>query len=124
MISDYTITPLFLENFYNWIVSSKNNKFIGIDSFSHKVFAQGSTEVFDKFYIRHSNRRFRVWRGDYAYHKIMFSSTKNWEFLDDNPIDSNDVIIISIPFANTGSNYKFEDALKILQKFEKGLPNE
>jgi len=97
------ITKLFLQNYFTWIQKSEKNKFIGLDSFNYKVFSNGTTESFDKWYIRHRNRRLRIFKGEYMYHYACFRNLNyNFAWLDNEPLDENDHIIISFPFADSG----------------------
>lgn len=98
------VTENFLDNYYNWLNSSMFNKFIGFNEFKHKCFSNGTTETFDKWFIRHKNKRLRIFRGEYMYH---YATYKNLglplKYLEDAPLDANDHVIISMPFADSGN---------------------
>ena len=69
-------------------------------------FTQGTTESFAQFYIRYrSNKRLRIARGEYFYHQMMKSLwySNNFAWLDDEPIKEGDVVLLSVPFADTGA---------------------
>lgn len=119
-VNDASVATLFKYAYREWILSSKNNKVSGLDLFPYSSFSQGTTESFDKFYVRHSKRIFRVFKGEYIYHQIMFKTGLDWCFIDDSPLTKNDAIIISLPFANTGSNYNYEKVL--IQASELEIP--
>ena len=112
LVNDDSVSDKFLDTYRSWILSTKNNSLSGLSSFPFAAFSQGTTESFDKFYIRHSRRVFRVFRGEYAYHKIMFKSGLDWSFIEDSPLNKNDALIISIPFANSGNAHKYQEILK------------
>jgi len=112
LVNDDSVSDKYLDTYRSWILSTKNNSLSGLSYFPFAAFSQGTTEAFDKFYVRHSKRVFRVFRGEYAYHKIMFKSGLDWSFIEDSPLSKNDALIISIPFANTGNSYKYQEILK------------
>ena len=101
----------FLNTYDEWIRSTELNTITGLDNFSRQVYSQGTSEAFDKFLIRYSNRRIRFWRGEYVYHKVSSKTGLRWAFLDDGPVESGDAIILSIPFSDTGGEYKYHDTL-------------
>ncbi len=75
----------------------------GIERFTHLAYANGTTEVFDKFYQRHNNKRLRLWRGEYFYHQIQARELfKDWAWIEDGDILENDVVAVSMPFSDTG----------------------
>ena len=109
-LNDDTVHTRFLEKYQTWIKSSANNKIIGLDQFSSAAFSNGTTEAFDKFYLKYSRNRLRYFRGEYMYHAAIGKHYfKEVIYLDDAPVESGDVVVISFPFANTGNehvNYK------------------
>lgn len=119
---DTNIHNLFLERFYNWILETKNNTIIGLDKFQSKVFTNGSTEAFDKFYLKNKNRNLRYFKGEYMYHAAIGKSYfENVILLDDAPVNKNDVVVISLPFADTGDTHPQMD--EVLTKCsELGVP--
>jgi hypothetical protein len=119
---DTTIHNQFLERFYNWILETKNNTVIGLEQFQSKVFTNGSTEAFDKFYLKNKNRNLRYFKGEYMYHAAIGKSYfDNVILLDDAPVGKNDVVVISLPFADTGDEHPQMD--EILTKCsELGVP--
>lgn len=116
------IHNLFLERFYNWILETKNNTIIGLEKFQSKVFTNGSTEAFDKFYLKNKNRNLRYFKGEYMYHAAIGKSYfENVILLDDAPVNKNDVVVISLPFADTGDTHPQMD--EVLTKCsELGVP--
>lgn len=100
----------FLDNYYNWC--KEPHKIHGIEKYKNLSYSNGTTEVFDKFYQRHMHRRLRLWRGEYYYHQIqakLFFKDK-FEWIEDSPIMENDVVVVSMPFSDTGlipNDYNF-----------------
>jgi sulfatase maturation enzyme AslB (radical SAM superfamily) len=77
----------------------------GLTRFQHRDMINGTTQAFDEAYYRYSNRRLRILRGEYGYHKRV---VKNFVFLDDEngnyiPLEDNDWVITSYPFCGNGS---------------------
>ncbi len=92
----------YLERITEWILSSKTNSITGMDRFSRRDLINGTTQSFDDAYYRHRNKRLRFFRGEYAYHRRVFS---NWMFLEDAALDKNDFVILSQPFCSTGDTH-------------------
>ena len=110
-VDDSSILQKYKGTYRYWISSTKNNNISGLDLFPYSTFSNGTTEAFDKFFIRHSKRTFRVFKGEYAYHKIMFKSGLDFAFIEDAPLSKHDAVIVSLPFSNTGSNYQYEQLM-------------
>lgn len=116
LVDDSSISETYKSVYRNWILSSKNNEVAGLNNYPHTSFSQGTTESFDKFYVRHAKRTFKVFKGEYTYHKVMFKSGLTWNYIDDFPLTQNDALIISLPFANTGGDYNYESILREAEK--------
>ncbi len=117
-LSDVEISKNFILSYVDWIKSTKNNTISGLDEFTHAVYTNGTTEAFDKFYMKHRNRRLRYFRGEYMYHaaagKFSFDASLEIEHGD---IDKNDVVVISLPFAGTGNEHpRMKDILDTCDK--------
>jgi histidinol-phosphate/aromatic aminotransferase/cobyric acid decarboxylase-like protein len=91
----------------DWILSSRLNIVAGLDTLPVTAFSQGTTEAFDNFYIRHHTRRFRVFRGEYIYHKRIWQRhyEDQWAFIENDHIRPTDAVIVSWPFADTGNTH-------------------
>lgn len=110
-----TDAKYFVSNFLDWIRRSKNNKIIGLEDFKYAVYSNGTSESFDKFYQKNSFRRFRCFKGEYLYHKLAWRDCcPNFKFIEDEVLDQNDAVVISLPFADTGSKHHSHD--QILEK--------
>lgn len=105
---DHSVVPRFLTAYREWIESTKNNT-ISLEQFPYVDFSAGTSEAFEKFYVRHANKRFRISKTEYAYHKIAFKGGKlNWCFMEDAPLDYGDAVITSLPYADTGNDNNFK----------------
>jgi len=100
----------------SWITNTQENTVLGLENFTDAVFSQGTTESFDKFYTRHRNRTLRIFRGEYSYHNYMTDTIS----LDDIGITDNSCVIISIPFADSGTEYQYHQIMKECTR--KGVP--
>jgi len=100
-----TVLPTFVNEYYDWIQSSKLNKFHGLEKFNQLDFMHGTSQAFDFFYMKHHARRFRCLRGDYAYHKVSWKNYFNWAYVEDDKLRKNDALIISVPFSDLGSEH-------------------
>jgi len=102
-----SIVPNYCNQYRDWILSSQLNTVAGLDTLPVVAFSQGTTEAFDNFYIRHHDRRFRVFRGEYIYHKRIWQRhyDDQWAFIDVDDIKANDAVIVSWPFADTGNTH-------------------
>lgn len=90
----------FLQDYSEWAFGKHN--VYGIENYKHLGYANGTTEIFDKFYLRHNHRRLRLFRGEYFYHMIMGRNCKDFAWIDEQPLDKNDFMVISMPFSDTG----------------------
>jgi hypothetical protein len=98
--------------FTNWLLSHNSSTVIGLNQYQID-FSAGTTQSFDSFYLRHRNRKFRCYTGEYFYHlKTWISNQIEWSFItEDEPISSNDAVVISMPFCDTGSLHLEYDQL-------------
>lgn len=102
-INSDSIVDEFLYAYNRWIISTEHNSIVGLDQFKFKCYSNGTTESFDKFYLRNHKRRFRCFKGDYMYHTLAWRAGYNWAYLNDAELAENDAVIISLPFADTGN---------------------
>ena len=104
--------PLLIKNYWegyrDWIHSSELNTIKGLDNLPYLSYSNGTTEAFDKFRIRHRNRRLRVLPDEYQYHQL-YSGAEPIDTFDS--LDSNDCVIISSPYAATGNPHPMMDAI-------------
>lgn len=112
ILLDENIQSEFCNNYVKWLTTSKNNTIVGLEQFPHAIYSQGTSEAFDKFYMRHRNRRFRCFRGEYMYHQLAWrNSWPNWKFIEDEPLVVNDAVVISFPFSDTGVKHSRYDEI-------------
>ena len=81
-------------------------KIKGYEDFNEACFTQGTTESFYQFYIRYrSHRRLRLAKGEYFFHQMMsrlWYPEGKFAWIEDEPITKDDVVLISVPFSDTG----------------------
>ena len=82
ILEDKSIEKKFLAKYTKWIQSSKLNQIKNLRKYKFMTFANGSSQVFDYFYAKNRTRRFRAYKGEYAYH---FTSWRNhfpnWKYI-------------------------------------------
>jgi len=103
----------FLKDYSSWMQQGHELK--GIDAYKHLAFANGTTEVFDKFYMKHLDRRLRLWKGEYFYHQIVARENfySNFSWIADDDIHVGDVVVVSLPFSDTGMTVQgFEEVMQ------------
>jgi hypothetical protein len=102
-LTDVDIHNRFVDQYRSWITSSKLNNLKGLDLFPVMAASLGTTESFDKFYLKNRTRRFRCFRGEYMYHAASWRNYfPDWRWIEDEPIAENDAVVISVPFSDTG----------------------
>jgi len=104
---DTDLQRTFLDEYYAWIQSTTLNTITGIDNFKIKAFSQGTTEAFDKFYLKNSSRRLRYFKGEYMYHQVAGRQYFDYAgvFIEDEALEVNDCVVISLPFSDTGGEH-------------------
>jgi hypothetical protein len=106
ILQNERIVKEFINDYKTWIESSKLNKIKGLADFNYACYSNGTTEAFDKFYLKNNTRRFRCFHGEYMYHQLMWRNCyPSWEFISDCDLDINDAVVISLPFADTGNQH-------------------
>jgi hypothetical protein len=107
--SNIDINKQFCQTYLDWIKQHPHNT-TGLDNFKYAVYSHGTSESFDKFYMKNLNRRFRIFRSEYLYHQLAWRNSKlNWDYIEDGKLDGNDAVIISYPFADTGNKHEQMD---------------
>ena len=100
----------FLTDYSNWIQVGNNLQ--GISDYKCLAYSNGTTETFDKFYQKHTDKRLRLWRGEYFYHQIQRRELfKDFAWIEDEPIRDGDVVAVSLPFSDTGNIPKDYDTV-------------
>ena len=116
ILTSETLNNEFLDNYFNWLKSSELVQYKGIDEFDQKSYIHGSVQGFDFFYAEFSQRRFRCFKGDFVYHALSWRNNYSYIFLDDEDLDKNDAVVISLPFSDSGSIHP--RTIEILKKCE------
>jgi len=121
-LNDRDIHHQFVSDYRNWILASELNQFHGLGNFPVAVTGQGTTEGFDKFYLKNRNRRFRCYRGEYMYHAAAWRNYfPDWCRIEDDEIRSNDAVVVSMPFSDTGDIHP--DMSRVLDECDRlGVP--
>jgi len=103
----------FIDTYKSWMPST--HKFKGFEKFTEGCFTQGTTESFAQFYIRYRNhKRLRLAKGEYFYHQMMHGLwyKDSFAWLDEDDIRMGDVLLLSVPFSDTGAvPYNLEELL-------------
>lgn len=120
-LNDTTVHQRFVDEYRHWLQRSQLNCLRGLDAFPVACYSNGSTEVFDKFYLRHTGRRFRCFRGEYMYHIGAYKNYQNWCYMDQDQLRENDALVISLPFSDLGDVHP--DTNKVLDQCSQlGIP--
>jgi hypothetical protein len=105
--SDMHCIEEFVSEMRQWINSSKENKIIGLKDFNHGFVSLGVTQALDQFHydILLSNRKLRMFRGEYPYSRDVHPFSFESDFIDDRPLQRGDALILSCPFSGTGRRH-------------------
>ena len=104
-LHDKDIIDNYLQAYETWIKSTKQNLILGLDDFKYKCYSNGTTESFDKFYMKNKDKRFRCFRGEYMYHKLAWRDKFPWLWIEEDTLRNGDAVVISLPFADTGDKH-------------------
>lgn len=98
----HPIQEEYQEQFRRWIYSSKLNN-IKFGNLNYSCITNGTSEAFAMFMLRHNQRRFKFFQGDFMMHKVASNvADVDWEWIDDNgTIEYGDALIVSCPFSDT-----------------------
>lgn len=98
----HPIQSEYQKQFRDWIYSSKLNK-IRFENLNYSCITNGTSEAFTMFMLRHNQRRFKFFQGDFMMHKVASNvADVDWEWIDDNgTIEYGDALIVSCPFSDT-----------------------
>jgi len=113
-LNDIDVQQKFLDRYRAWIPQTTLNTIRGLENFTVSAFSNGTTESFDKFYLKNKNRRLRYFKGEYMYHVVAAHAYfDQYAYIEDEPLAENDVVVFSLPFADTGN--KHQDTEKVLK---------
>ena len=100
--SSHVDTKDFLNDYKEWIQQDK--KLAGLDGYQHVDFSAGTTETFHMFYMRHLDRRLRLFKDEYFYHHMIGRNYfKETSTLCPGTLKKNDLVVMSCPFSGTGN---------------------
>ncbi len=104
-LDDEEIKSKFVQTYKQWMFAVHPN-IKGWEDYNELCFTQGTTESFSQFYLRfRENKRLRLAKGEYFYNQMMKGLwyKEKFAWLDEDEIKPNDVVLISVPFSNTGA---------------------
>lgn len=103
LLNHDTVKNNYFKTYKEWMFSTHNVK--GHEQYDQCCYTHGTTESFSQFYIRYRNaKRLRIKKGDYFYHSMMHRLwyRDRFAWLDDDDIREGDVLVVSVPFSQTG----------------------
>ena len=110
---------LFTDKFDEYIKASKLNNLKGLDAYEHRSFVHGTSQTFDSFWMRHNNKRFRCFKGEFFYHQANWKKFYKWCYLEDDNIQINDAVVISLPFSDYGKEHpRMREILEECERWE------
>tara|TARA_B000000532_G_scaffold244197_1_gene242967 strand:- start:871 stop:1752 length:882 start_codon:yes stop_codon:yes gene_type:complete len=92
----------FCKEYLKWICNSKLNNLLNLQNYKSLQYVHGTSQSFDFFYLTNHKKRFRTFKGDFMYHKIMWRNGYEWKYIEDGEIEKNDAVIFSLPFSDYG----------------------
>jgi len=104
-LDDEEIKSKFVQTYKHWMFAVHPD-IKGWEDYNELCFTQGTTESFAQFYLRfRENKRLRLAKGEYFYNQMMKGLwyKEKFAWLDEDEIKPNDVVLISVPFSNTGA---------------------
>jgi len=107
---------VFCSEYLDWIQSNKRNDILGFDHFHHISMTNGTSEAFQMFMMRHNNRKFKFFKGDFMMHKVASNIMLNdWSWIyEAGEITADSAVIISCPFSDFGrEHHQMEELLNI-----------
>ena len=109
----------FMDYYEAWLFSNKDYSICNLDRNKfHPYITLGTTQSFHDFYQINYNRKLKIRKGEYPYHKAFFNSiNKEWGWIDDEGIAPNDFVILSSPFSGDGNVNGTEEILDLCNKY-------
>ena len=122
MIYDYDVIAKFETSFAPWLQKNQWNTVVGLENFEPDL-SQGATQSFDSFYIKHANKKWKMFYGEYFYHTLMAVNLKHdWSFISEySQLEFGDALMLSVPFCDTGSGIPDLDQI-LLHCDHHGIP--
>lgn len=109
----------YTECWREWLQYSDHKTITGLDDFAHADYTAGTSQTFDHFVLKHSDKNILVLRGDFQYHACI-SKFNQFTYVDyDNiedlhaSITGNNLhaLIISAPFSDLGKVHPQFDSI-------------
>ena len=89
-----------------WLTTNTYHQVSGLHLFKYSAFSPGTTDSFGEFIVRYPESRVRVSRSDFILTKILSKTYgRNLVFLEEDDLDSNDIVVMSLPYSGNGSYY-------------------
>jgi hypothetical protein len=104
-LDNEAIKSKYVQTYKKWMFAT-HPKIKGWEDYNELCFTQGTTESFAQFYLRfRESKRLRLAKGEYFYNQMMKGLWYKGKFawLGEDEIRSNDVVLISVPFSDTGA---------------------
>ena len=104
-LDNEAIKSKYVQTYKQWMFAA-HPKIKGWEDYNQLCFTQGTTESFAQFYLRfRESKRLRLAKGEYFYNQMMKGLwyKEKFAWLDEDEIRPNDVVLISIPFSDTGA---------------------
>lgn len=95
----------YFDTYKGWMLQP-HPKITGLDQFQLPCFTNGTSDSFAHFYIKyHQCKRLRLRRGEYFFHQWIQKThyADRFAWIEDEPLAEGDVLMLSVPFANTGN---------------------
>ena len=105
-IFDYDCLQRYKETYSDWIQSTKLNKLKNLHKFTWVSYSAGTSESFINFTTRYNHRRFRTFKAEFVFHRLNCKNNSyNFCCLEDDTIQQNDAVIISLPYSDIGDKH-------------------
>lgn len=88
---------------------SKSHSLQGIEDFSEACYTNGTSESFSHFFLRYNyKKRLRLAKAEYFYSQMMARLywKNKFAYLEDDELKEGDVLLLSVPFSDTGNIYE------------------
>jgi hypothetical protein len=89
----------------DWLLQSSSKQITGLALFDYADYTCGTSQAFDHFWLRYSNKRLVCFAGEFQYHSCIgkhlnFKTITQWSDLQ-----PGDALILSFPFSDIGSTH-------------------
>lgn len=95
----------YIKTYKKWMFSTHNIN--GDEKYNLGCFSNGTRESFYLYYLRYlPYKRLRIAKGEYFFHQMLkgiYSDYVKFAWIEDEPIEEGDFVLISVPFSDTGN---------------------